>query len=296
MIAAWISRVEIRIYTINGLVWVNQRGWRRRILQTAERLSCLLATDVIAVSNSLRSFVIQNGVCKPGKMRVLGCGGSHGVDVDRFNSGRAGVRGAALRRDFEIPENALVLLFVGRIVREKGIEELAEAWRALRSRSPEAYLLLCGDVEDRDPVGADILEELRKCPRVRFGRAAPSEIQAYYAASDLCVLPTWREGLPNVALEAAAMGRAIVATRVIGCVDAIRDGETGILVEPRDSKDLLRGLTLLIEDEALRRKLGENARMFVEQNFSESSVSMRLATEYRRLLNGRGGTAGMQGL
>jgi glycosyltransferase involved in cell wall biosynthesis len=108
----------------------------------------------------------------------------------------------------------------------------------------------------------------------------------FYAASDICVLPTWREGLPNVALEAAAMQIPIVATNTPGCIDAIEHGVTGILVEARNPESLKAGLRLLLEDADLRSRMGENGRRFVTERFAESEVSNRLSEEYRRLLDG----------
>jgi len=284
MIAASLTGVEVRIYTINGLVWATQTGWHRLLLQSTEWFACFLATEVLTVSESLRRFVIDNRICPVNKVRILGHGGSHGVDLRRFNPVEANSRGIALRTGLKIPENALVLLFVGRLVREKGIEELAGAWTRLRDEFPAAHLLLCGDAEERDPVKPEILADLNQCPRVHFSRGLPTEIQAYYAAGDICVLPTWREGLPNVALEAAAMKRPIVATTVTGCVDAIQDGVTGLLVEPRNVEALTAALRSLLGDPLLRHRMGESARSFVAERFSERDVCRRLAAEYRRLI------------
>ncbi len=292
MIAARSAGIPVRIYTVNGLVWATQHGWRRRLLQITERLSCRLATEVVAVSSSLLQLIVHHGICPSRKIRVLGLGGSHGVDIERFDPAGTVESGRALRRLLDIPPGAQVILFVGRLVREKGIEELAVAWPSLRSSFPDAFLVLCGDEEKRDAVRPEILAELRKCPRVRFSRAAPNEVQAYYAACDLCILPTWREGLPNVALESAAMRKPIIATRVTGCVDAIQDGVTGLLVEPRDPDALINAIHRLLSSPVLRQQMGENGRKFITEHFSEKVVSARLAGEYHRLLAATGSDRG----
>jgi glycosyltransferase involved in cell wall biosynthesis len=285
MIAATISRVKVRIYTVNGLVWATQTGWRRHLLQIAESLSCFLATEVLVVSDSLRRFIVENDVCAPAKARLLGHGASHGVDLSHFNQEISAQRGAELRTRLGIPSTALVLIFVGRFAREKGIEELAESWNTLRRQFPHAHLLLCGDADERDPVRPEILADLRTCPRVHFVMGSPDTMPFFYAASDICLLPTWREGLPNVALEAAAMQLPVVATKVTGCTDAVQDGITGILVAPRDPEAFASAAESLLIEPDMRRRMGNNARSFVAERFSEQVVCERLITEYRRLLD-----------
>jgi glycosyltransferase involved in cell wall biosynthesis len=284
MIASYLAGVNVRIYTINGLVWITRNNWTRRLLKATESLACILATDVLAVSESLRQVVIAEKICAAPRIRVLGHGASHGVDLERFNPDSVGTSRTETRTHLHIPANALVLIFVGRLVREKGIEELAEAWMNVRGEFPKMHLLICGDVEDRDPVKPEVLADLRRCSRVHFTRSAPTEIQRYYAAGDICVLPTWREGLPNVALEAAAMELPVIATRVTGCVDVVQDGLTGLLVESRDPIALAAAIRTLMQDARARHRLGKNAREFVKRYFSERDVSSLVATEYRRLL------------
>ncbi len=285
MIASWVTGTPVRIYTINGLVWIALSGWRRALLMSTERLACKLATDVIAVSESMRRIAIDLRVCPAHKIRVLGFGASHGVDTARFDPEVAYPAGMRLRARLGVPENALLLTYVGRLTREKGIEELAVAWQQLNSEFENLHLLLCGTWEDRVPVSPSTVETLGASPRVHFARGEPAEMPAFYAASNLCVLPTWREGLPNVALEAAAMNRAIVATKVPGCIDAIQDGVTGLLVEPRNAADLAAALRRLLSDQPLCQRMGERARQIVLERFREEVVSERLAIEYRRLLN-----------
>lgn len=284
MMAARIAGIRVRIYTINGLVWIGRRGWRRKLLMATERLACALATDVIAVSPSIRQVAVELNVCPTEKIRVLGSGASHGVDPERFDPGAASADAASVRKRLGVPAGGLLLIYVGRLNREKGIEELAISWSELRDEFPNLHLLLCGTWEDKDPVAPSVVEVLAGSSRVHFATGSNADMPAYYAASDLCVLPTWREGLPNAALEAAAMRRAIVATRIPGCVDAVQDGVTGLLVEPRDARALTSALRLLLSDEPTRRRMGENGRQFVLEHFHENSVSMRLISEYRRLI------------
>jgi glycosyltransferase involved in cell wall biosynthesis len=285
MIAGRCAGVRVRIFTINGLVWSTRSGWRRRLLELTEWLACALATNVLCVSQSIRKVVVNGNICAESKVRLLGSGGSHGVNVKEFDPNLWRDTGLAIRRNLDIPDDALVISFFGRLVREKGIDDLAIAWRRVRIVFPNAYLLLCGSEEKKDPVCPKLLNELQACTRVRRLVAPIGEMPGFFSATDISVLPSYREGLPNVALESAAMKVPIVASRISGCVDAVVEGVTGLLVPPQDSESLAGGMEHLLRSPYLRRRMGEAARQFVIERFSEDEVSSRLLGEYRRLLS-----------
>ena len=288
MIAAGLAGVKVRIYTMNTLVLITRKGWRRRLLTFTEKLACARATDVLSISHSLRKVAVDLRVCPPEKIRTLGYGSSHGVDLVKFNPEVRGAEDRALiRRRYGIPEDALLLAFIGRMVRDKGIEELALAWRTLREEFPDLRLLMCGAFEAEDPVSPETIAFLRSDERVHLTGGFVSDMPAIYAAIDLGVLPSHREGFGNVAVECAAMKVPIVATRIPGCLDSVQDGVTGLLVEPHDWIALAQGLRHLFKDPELRRRLGEAGRQFAATRFSERRVSELLAAEYRRLLSAR---------
>jgi len=285
MIAGRLAGVKTRIYTISGLVLMTRAGWQRAVLRLTERLACKLATEVLCVSHSLHQVALDMELCPPQKIRTLGYGGSHGVNLARFNPDSYGpAERATLRARFGIPEQAFLLAYVGRIVRDKGIEDLAAAWRSLRAEFPAAHLLLCGACEAHDPISREAREMLEADPRVHWTGQFIDVMPSVYAAVDAVVLPSYREGLPNIALEAAAMRVPIVATRISGCVDAVQDEVTGLLVEPRNVGELAGALRLLIGDPSLRQRLGRAARDFVQDRFSEQKVTGLLLSEYRRFL------------
>jgi len=287
MLAARAAGTPIRIYTINGLVLETRRGWRRWLLKVTERVACGLATEVIAVSHSLARAIVELRLCDRRKLRVLGHGASHGVDLERYPTtwGSAGER---LRRELGIPEDGLVIGFVGRIVGDKGIKELAAAWRILRDQYTRLHLLLCGAFEPAEAVSRRTRRALEDDPRVHLIGERDPEMPAVYSAIDIVVLPSRREGLPNVALEAAAMRRPLVGTRVTGLVDAVVDGETGLLVNAGDAPALAVAVGRLVSDHALRRQMGEAARWYVAARFDQRDVSRRLIEEYRRLIEASG--------
>jgi glycosyltransferase involved in cell wall biosynthesis len=177
--------------------------------------------------------------------------------------------------------------YVGRLVTDKGIAELWQAWTVLRERHPDLHLLLVGPFEDTDPVPPAVRQGLETDPRVHLA-GMDWNTPPLYAAMDLLVLPTYREGFPNVLLEGASMGLPVVATRVPGCVDAVRDGETGTLVPARDPAALAAALDAYVADPALRRARGRAGRARVAAEFRQEVVWEGIFAEYDRLLAPRG--------
>ena len=286
MVAACLAGTPLRIYHMHGLPFATASGVRRQLLRLSERTSCALAHRVLAVSASVRDIAVAEGLCPPDKIRVLLSGSAGGVDVSRFRPLGVSVR-LATRADHRIPPDALVIGFVGRFVRDKGIAELADAWGWLREREPRLRLLLVGSFEDEHPLPARLVARLRADPRVHFvgWQEDPSR---FYAAMDVVALPTYREGLPYVPLEAAAMAIPVVATRVPGCVDAVQDGITGTLVAPGDGVALAEALYRYLSDPGLRASHGEAGRRRVLARFRREMVCDALADEYRELLAKRG--------
>lgn len=285
MMAAVLTGVPIRIYQMRGLPMLTARGPRRRLLRMTEKIACRCADAVLCNSHSIRGLVLEEDICSEEKAKVLQNGSGNGVDaIGRFNPKRL-ARDVRLdtRRDLSIPSDAMVVGFVGRLVREKGIVELAEAWWLLRDDHPRLHLLLVGPFETQDRLTGDVLERLQRDDRVHL-TGMDWDTPRLYATMDLVVLPTYREGFPNVPLEAAAMSLPVVATRVTGCVDAVRDGITGILIEPRDAGELAIAIRSYLRDPELRRRHGEMGRRWVLQEFRQDRIWEDLFREYQDLL------------
>ncbi|WP_197040086.1 glycosyltransferase family 4 protein [Mycobacterium sp. URHB0044] len=286
MVAAWLARVPVRVYHMHGLPLMTATGLKRRLLRWAEMVSCLLAHQVFCVSASLREAAVAEGLCRPDKMMVLHHGSINGVSADRvFNP--AGV-GATVRADargrYGIPLDAEVVGFVGRVVRDKGLVELVEAWQTLRVERPELHMLVVGPFEPQDPLPPDAERLLRTDPRVHL-TGINWDTPPLFAAMDVFVLPTYREGLPVSPLEAAAMELPVVATEVPGCVDAVQDGVTGTLVPPRDAAALTEAIRRYLIDPELRRRHGRSGRERVLKEFRQEDVWAALHVEYMRLLD-----------
>lgn len=285
MLGARVARVPVRVYHMRGLPFVTAVGGKRAVLRLTEKISCTIANQVFCVSPSVRAVAVAEGICPADKITVLGGGSGNGVDAQtRFNPRSIGVdmRGT-IREKYGIPRDAVVVGFVGRIVRDKGISELVEAWVKLRAEFPTVHLLIVGPFEPQDPVPAAVEQELRGDPRVHL-TGEEWHTPPLYAAMDLVVLPTYREGFPNVPLEAAAMALPVVATRIPGCVDAVHEGKTGMLVPVRDAHALAAVLSLYLSDPALREQHGKAGRERVVREFAQETIWQALYQEYVGLL------------
>lgn len=289
MISATLARVPVRVYHIHGLPMMTAEGKRRLLLRWSEKISCLLAHRVFCVSHSIRNVAICEGLCDPAKIIVPLGGSVNGIDADgRFNpDSRSHPSVVEARRRCGIPDDAQVIGFVGRIVRDKGLIELITAWRELRDKFPALHLVVVGPFEPQDPVPAEVEQILRTDPRIHLvGEVEDSS--PFYRAMDLVVLPTYREGFPLVPLEAASMCLPVVATRVPGCTDAVVDGVTGTLVPPYDAEALAEAIAAYLIDPELRRRHGEAGRERVLREFRQEAIWEATYQEYVRLLKERG--------
>jgi glycosyltransferase involved in cell wall biosynthesis len=293
MVSAWLAGVPVRIYHMRGLPFTTASGWKRQVLIWSERIACRLAHRVFCVSSSIRQLAIDTRLCRPEKITILARGSGNGVDATgRFSDEHVSdlLREETMRR-CKIPSEALVLGFIGRIVLNKGIVELTEAWARLREEFPHLHLLIVGPHEAQDPIPSAVDHALRSDPRVHL-IGEDWNVVPLYAVMDVLALPTYREGFPNTLLEAAAMKVPVVATKVPGCTDAVQDGVTGFLVPPYDGRRLAAAIRDYLSDPELRCRHGAAAREWVLQEFRPQGIWEAVHHEYTRCLQ----RAGIDGL
>lgn len=282
--AAWLNRVPCRIYTLHGLRFETTKGLQRRLLIWAERLACRFAHRVVCVSNSVREKALASGFATRERLLVLGSGSCNGIDASRFApSPQIVKRAAQLRRELGIPMRAPVVLFVGRLTCDKGIPELAQAFDQLAPRFPELRMLLVGCYEEGDPLSADTRRYLDSNPRVIFAGAV-KDTAPYYATADVLALPSHREGLPTVVLEAQAAGIPVVGASATGVIDVVADGKTGLLFPVGDAAALAEAIARLITDHRLANKLRLAGQEQVQAKFQQEQVCKALHQEYLSLL------------
>ena len=287
-IAAWVCRIPCRYYTLLGLRCETTTGLKRQLLLFTERIACLGAHRVICVSESLRQKAIDLGIVDARRTVVLASGGYTGVDPKRFAPSPELLRRAGqIRRDLGIPPQAPVAGFVGRLTRDKGIAELVEAYLELRTRIPELRLLLVGDSEEGDPLPPNTRLRIENEPGIiRVGFV--QDPVPYYHVMDVLAFPTHREGFGNVALEAQASGKPVVAARATGVVDSVIDGVTGILVPIGDPKALAEALQLVLKDPRLAAALGAAGRERVLREFQQQRIWDAIVQEYLQQLRDKG--------
>lgn len=289
-IAAWAARVPVWIYMNRGTIFVNYRGPKRFFFKTMERLTSALCHLTIFVSRSQMEFAEEEGTIREGK-GILPLSGACEIDTARFDPDRDEVvKTAAILRERLDLEGSTVIGYVGRLEADKGIVELSRVWELLREKYPKARLLIVGrwDADKMNDTVANVRERLERDDRVIF-TGQVEDVVPYYSMMDILLFPSHREGFPYAPMEAAAMRVPAVATSVMGCVDAVVDGETGILVPRGDIDSLSISVGRLIEDPDLRRRLGEAGRKRCVRDFSPERIRRALADEYIRLLKTNAG-------
>jgi len=284
MLAAWCIRVPLRVHTFTGQVWLTRTGLMRIVLKSADRLLARLATQVLADSASQREFLIAQGIIAANKSAVLAHGSICGVDTTRFRPDPAARE--RVRHSHGIPSGALVFLYLGRINRDKGLLDLAQAFALVGSERPEAHLLLVGP--DEGNMGA-ALAGAAACAGRLHSVDLTDRPQDYFAAADVFCLPSYREGFGTTIIEAAAAGLPAVGSRIYGVTDAIVEGVTGLLFEPGDIQQLAQCMRTLADDASLRTRMGQRARERAVRDFSSTVVTAALLDYYEKLLAPRVG-------
>lgn len=278
MMAAWFTGVPVRIHTFTGLVWPTETGLKRKILMATDWLTCACATHVIPEGQGVLNDLKNHGVCsKP--MEVLGYGNVMGVDMERFNPTRF--------PDLKKNNDVFRFVFVGRIVSDKGINELVEAFVRLNKEHPKTQLTLVGNYEaNLDPVKSETMKQIEDNPYIdacgpKYGDALLVE----YMKSDCFIMPSYREGFPNTVMEAGAMGLPSIVTDINGSREIIIHGENGLIVPSKDVDALYMAMKQVLLDTDAREKMAANARPYIDSRFEKSFVQRCLIDFYEEIFN-----------
>lgn len=280
MAAAWLTRIPVRVHTFTGLVWPTAKGMQRQILKITDRITCFCATHVIPEGQGVLSD-LKTGKITNKEMKVLGYGNVRGIDMDRFSRRPDILELAKSIRN----EDVFTFLFVGRIVGDKGINELIDAFAKLHGEY-NIRLILVGSYERTlDPLLSKTQEQIDNVPDIVFvGEQFGDNLIAYYAAADCFVFPSYREGFPNTVLEAGAMGLPCIVTDINGSREIIVDVNNGIIIPPKDEKALYEAMKTMVEDSVLREQMSSNARPMIESRFEQGYVRQCLYDYYDQIL------------
>ncbi len=281
MMAAWICRVPVRLHTFTGLVFPTATGLTQKILVFTDRLTCACATHIVpegeGVRNDLTSYRIT---AKP--LKVLGHGNVRGIDLERFDPSLPEVMDSAAKIR---KEGVFTFIFIGRLVRDKGINELVSAFTELNREIPATRLILVGEQEpELDPLSPETLENISGCASIEaVGRL--NDVRPWLAASDALAFPSYREGFPNVVIEAGAMGLPSIVTEINGSREIVSHGVNGVIIPPRDRDALLAAMRNMIGQREDTAKMATAARPMVAGRFEQSFVRKCLKDYYKEILN-----------
>lgn len=284
MIAGRLTGVPVRIHTFTGLLFPTSHGLKRRLLIFTDRLTCASATHIIPEGEGVKTDLITHRITnKP--LKVLGFGNVRGVDVSFFQtSPELSAKALSIRERFGIPSEGIVFIFIGRFVGDKGLRELVKAFKLLGET--DYHLLLVGDIEGSSD---DIdISEIKKIRHIHISQGWVNDVRPWLAAADILVFPSYREGFPNVVLEAGAMELPSIVTDINGSREIIREGHNGLIVPPRNVEALTNAMRKLAKSpQATLKAMGKAARENVIAKYTQRFVMDCLKDYYRQIINDR---------
>lgn len=274
MVGGWLAGVPVRVHTFTGLVWPTATGLKRRVLMATDWLTCACATHVIPEGEGVKNDLLKHNIThKP--IKVLGYGNIRGIDMSHFNPA-----------DFNRGHHGgFTFVFVGRIVRDKGINELVAAFDKLHKEHPEVRLVLVGDREGNlDPVAPETIDRINRGDGIE-AVGKQSDVRPFYAQADVLVFPSYREGFPNVVIEAGAMGLPSIVTDINGSREIIIDGKNGIIVPSKDEEALYQAMKHFLEHPEEVAEMAAKARPLIASRYEQSYVRQCLYDFYHEILN-----------
>lgn len=284
MMAARIAKVPIRLHTVGGLPLMETTGNKKKVLEAVEKMTYSLSTFVFTNSSGLYNHILENNYIPKNKLKVIGNGSSNGVDTTYFSSDKVSESDQmVLKSTLGIFKTDFTFVFVGRIVGDKGINELVAAFDKISHYRKGIKLILVGEQEsDLDPLSKNTLETLatnKYIIEVGFQR----DIRPFLALSNALVFPSYREGFPNVVMQAGAMGLPTIASNINGCNEIITDGKNGILIPKKDTTAIEVALLRLADDQVLYENLKSNARNMIVSRFERKVVCETILDEYKSM-------------
>jgi glycosyltransferase involved in cell wall biosynthesis len=282
MLGGKLAGVPIRLHTVAGLPLMEAKGIERFVLEWVEKLTYASATKVYPNSENLQAFILQNRFCQKGKLKVIGKGSSNGIDTTFFRMGALEEQQLEeLRNQMRIAAHDFVFVFIGRMVKDKGIQELVEAFIALQESFQNIKLLLVGPLEeDLDPLPKATLQHIEANPAI-LTAGYQKDVRPYLAISQALVFPSYREGFPNVPMQAGCFELPCIVSDINGCNEIILEGENGLLVPPKDPQQLLEAMQRLLVDQALYARLRKNARQMIVDRYEQTHIWKLLLAEYQ---------------
>jgi glycosyltransferase involved in cell wall biosynthesis len=285
MLAAWICSVPVRMHTVAGLPVMEAQGMKRWILMMTEKITYACASRVYPNSEGLREYIVNQLAISNEQLTIIGKGSSNGIDTAFFSkSAELLTQASQIRLRYGTPEDAVVFSFVGRVVKDKGMHELVQAFRNVLSQRTDVYLMIVGPLEPEldplDPEDLNFLQTNKQVIMAGFQR----DVRPWLLASDVFVFPSYREGFPNVVMQACCLEVPCIVSDINGCNEIIKHEETGLVVKPKDHEALEKAMLKLKINRNFREGFKKRAREFVVMNYDQRFVWKELVKEYERQL------------
>ncbi|MCY0971140.1 glycosyltransferase family 4 protein [Chryseobacterium wangxinyae] len=283
MVAAKLAKVPIRLHTVAGLPLMEATGAKRKLLNWVEKVTYSSATKIYPNSKGLHDFIVAQKFTSSSKLQIIGSGSSNGIDTSFFSKENVSdEKKIKLKNELNIHAEDFVFIFVGRLVKDKGINELITAFTKMQIKN--AKLLLVGQLEeDLDPLYPEVTKEIQQNNNI-ISAGFQQDVRSYFAISDALVFPSYREGFPNVVMQAGAMGLPSIVSNINGCNEIIVEGENGHIIPVKNVESLQIAMEIFIENKSYLSQLKSNARLMIENRYEQSVVWNALLQEYNSLL------------
>lgn len=270
-IAAKRAKVPVRLYCQWGIRYMGFEGWKRALFKALEKKTCDNSTFIEVESDNIRNFSLKEKLYTPERSCVIWNGSASGVDLTKFNVSRKAQWKKEIREQYNIKDDDIVFSFAARLTADKGINELLEAFLNLSEKYNNIKLLVMGGMDDSGSLKSDLFAKAEKSESIVFTGSVP-DVERYYAASDVFVAPSYREGFGLVVIEAESMALPAIVSDVPGQIDAIVPDETGLACTVKSASSLQEQMEKMIADASLRESLGANAQRYVEDNFEQNKL------------------------
>jgi glycosyltransferase involved in cell wall biosynthesis len=286
MLASKMAGVPNRLHTVAGLPLLEATGTKRRILNFVEKITYSCATKVYPNSNGLNIIIQKNKFCKPEKLKVLANGSSNGINTSYFSTSHfSAIENERLKEKFDFKQSDFIFLFVGRIVADKGINELIAAFSKLSQSDTNCKLLLVGSLEtELDPLAEITLTEIERNSSI-ITVGYQNDVRPYFSISNCLVFPSYREGFPNVVMQAGAMELPSIVSNINGCNEIIKENNNGIIIPVKSENAIFAAMKKIVTDESFYNHLKNNSRKSIVDQFEQVVVWNALLDEYKTLGN-----------
>ncbi|MBD1396960.1 glycosyltransferase family 4 protein [Pontibacter sp. JH31] len=285
MLGGALAGVPIRLHTVAGLPLMEEAGLKRHILNVVEKITYACATKIYPNSTILKEYILNSSFCGQEKVKVIGNGSSNGINTHFFSLDALDVSKLhQLKQELAIKPEDFVFVFIGRLVKDKGIQELVTAFKSLCGKYKHLKLLLVGSLEQHlDPLSAEIIQEIEHNPAI-LSVGYQNEVRPYLALSHALAFPSYREGFPNVPMQAGCFELPCIVTNINGCNEIIVEGENGLIIPPKNARKLQEAMERFLREETLYEHLKSNARRMIVERYDQGHFWELLYQEYQEHL------------